>query len=74
MKIFVIPAALLALLLPLAAVETLTWDQSSLADFEKGTFRRISISSEGRMTLAPSVKEIYDPATAFLWAIARDSK
>ena len=27
-----------------------------------------------RLTLAPVVKEIFDPSVAFLWAVARDSK
>ena len=70
MKIFV--SFLLAL--PLVAVETQTWEHSSLTDFEKGTFTRVSISSEGRMTLAPTAKELFDANTSFLWTIARDSK
>ena len=45
-----------------------------MADFEKGTLTRLSLSSDGRLTLAPVVKEVYDPSVAFLWAVARDSK
>ncbi len=74
MKLSVAVASLLGILVPLAAVETQTWEHSSLADFEKGTFSRLSISSEGRMTLAPAVKEVFDANTTFLWAIARDSR
>lgn len=56
------------------AVETRTWQQSEMADFEKGSLTRLSLSSDGRLTLAPTLKEIYDPSVTFLWAVARDSK
>jgi hypothetical protein len=56
------------------AVETKTWQQAEMADFEKGTLTRLSLTSEGRITLAPAVKEVFDPSVTFLWAIARDSK
>ncbi len=45
-----------------------------MGDFEKGTLTRLSLESDGRLALAPVVKEIFDPSVAFLWAIARDSK
>jgi sugar lactone lactonase YvrE len=45
-----------------------------MADFEKGTLTRLSLGSDGRLALAPVVKEIFDPSVAFLWTIARDSK
>src|SRR5262249_37106550 len=64
----------LLLLLPLAAVETKTWNQESMADFEKGTLTRVSLSSEGHLTLAPAVRELADASVTFLWAVARDSK
>jgi hypothetical protein len=67
-------ATLLCGALSLYAVETKTWSQSDLSDFEKGTLTRLSLSSEGRVTLAPAVKEIFDPSVTFMWAIARDSK
>lgn len=56
------------------AVETKTWQQSDLADFEKGTLRRLSVRSDGRLTLAPQVTELFDSSTAYLWAVAADSK
>jgi sugar lactone lactonase YvrE len=58
----------------LRAVETKNWQQGEMADFEKGTLTRLSLASDGRLALAPVVKEIFDPNVAFLWAIARDSK
>jgi len=66
--------ALLCALGTLRAVDTKTWQQGEMADFEKGTLTRLSLASDGRLALAPVVKEIFDPSVAFLWAIARDSK
>src|SRR5713101_5778227 len=58
----------------LYAVDTKTWTQGEMADFEKGTLTRLSLASDGRLALAPVVREIFDPSVAFLWAVARDSK
>ena len=58
----------------LCAIDTKTWQQAEMADFEKGTLTRLSLASDGRLALAPVVKEILDPSVAFLWAVARDSK
>jgi hypothetical protein len=56
------------------AVETQTWQQSGTSDFEKGKLTHLSLSNEGKLTLAPTVKEVADGSVAFLWAVARDSK
>ena len=45
-----------------------------MADLEKGELMHLSLSSEGRLTLAPVVQEVFDPSVTFLWAEARDSK
>jgi hypothetical protein len=45
-----------------------------MADFDKGSLNGLSLSSEGKFTLAPAVKEVFDASAAFLWAVARDSK
>ena len=69
-----VAAPVLCAFLPLWAVETQVWEHSEAADFEKGTLHNLSLSSEGRLTPAPVVHDIYDPSVSFLWAIARDSK
>jgi hypothetical protein len=69
----ILPALFLGIL-PLAAVETQTWEHSSMADFEKATLTRLSLSSEGHITVAPALKEVFDASVAVLWAVARDSK
>ena len=58
----------------LRAVETKTWQESEMADFEKGSVTRLAVASDGKITLAPVLKEIFDPSVTFLWAVARDSK
>lgn len=55
------------------ATETRWWRENS-DDFERGALNRLSLSNEGRLTLAPVVKETFDASVAFLWALARDSK
>jgi hypothetical protein len=75
MKPYVRAAALLlCLLLPLLAVETRLWEQSEQADFDKGTLTKLALSSDGRLSTAPVVRELHDANVTFLWAIARDSK
>lgn len=56
------------------AVETKTWTQSEAAEFEKGTPKGVSIASDGRVSLAPRFKEVYDAALPYLWSLAADSK
>lgn len=72
-KIAVGCASLLALGTALA-VETRIWTQADMASFDKGTLSGLSLSSEGKLTLAPAAKEVFDASTAFLSAVARDSK
>src|ERR1022692_1453489 len=74
MNIFRTTSAFLCAVGALCAVDTKTWQQAEMADFEKGTLTRLSLASDGRLALAPVVKEIFDPSVAFLWAVARDSK
>src|SRR5690349_708714 len=58
----------------LSAVETKYWEQDSMEDFDQGTLRNLSLSSDGRLTVAPRLTQVYDSSMAFLWALARDSK
>jgi sugar lactone lactonase YvrE len=56
------------------AVETKYWQENGQADFEKGSLKSVSLRSDGRLSLAPEVAEVYDTSVPYLWAIARDSK
>jgi sugar lactone lactonase YvrE len=67
-------AVYLASALFLCAGTTRTWLQSDASDFEKGQIHGLSLRSDGRLTLAPKVAELFDASSAYLWALARDSK
>jgi hypothetical protein len=58
----------------LSAVETKFWEQDSMEEFDQGTLRNLSLSSDGHLTVAPRLRQVYDSSMAFLWAVARDSK
>jgi len=45
-----------------------------MQDFDQGTLQRLSLSSDGKLTIAPRLTEVYDASVAVLWAVARDSK
>ena len=72
-KIRIVYAALLVA--PCAfSVATKSWLHGSQSDFEKGTLKNLSLRSDGRLTLAPVFREVFDSSTAYLWALAGDSK
>jgi sugar lactone lactonase YvrE len=58
----------------LSAGQTRTWTQGEAADFEKGNLKNLSLRSDGRLTLAPVSRELFDTESSYLWALARDSK
>src|SRR3954453_13693015 len=66
--------AALLLAAGLYASATKTWTQGEFADFEKGVLKNLSVRSDGLLTLAPQSRELFDTATAYLWALAPDSK
>ena len=41
---------------------------------EEAIGNNLSVRSDGRLTLAPQSSEFFDSSTAYLWALARDSK
>src|SRR5437763_4747987 len=55
-------------------VQTRTWSQGDLQDFEKGIIKNLSLRSDGRVTLAPHLRELFDTSSPYLWALAQDSK
>ncbi len=56
------------------ATDTRVWDQSDQSDFTKGTPKNLSIRSDGRITLAPTFKELDSTNVPYLWTIVQDSK
>ena len=65
---------LTSVFLPAHASQTRVWTQSDYAGFEKGNLKNVSVRSDGLVTLAPQFEEIYDTSSAYLWALARDSR
>jgi sugar lactone lactonase YvrE len=67
---------LLALsILPIAvqAGQTRTWTATDYSDFEKADLKNLSLRSDGLITLAPRIHEVYDTSSTYLWSMARDS-
>src|ERR1051325_8410959 len=64
----------LILAISLFAGETRTWSQGDFADFEKGVIKNLSVRSDGLLMLAPHSREFFDTSSAYLWALAQDSK
>ncbi|MGA3096446.1 MAG: hypothetical protein ABSF25_08340 [Bryobacteraceae bacterium] len=58
----------------LYAGQTRTWSQDEFADFQKGAVKNLSLRSDGRLTLAPRTRELFDASAPYLWALAQDSK
>ena len=58
----------------LVAEHTRYWEQSSYADFEKGTAKGVALRSDGKLLLAPQFTPLADPNVAYLWALRTDSK
>ena len=74
MRLLACAASFALLCAPAFAVDTKVWVENEMSDLEKGELTHLSLSSEGRLTLAPVVQEVFDPSVTFLWAQARDSK
>src|SRR5689334_2553464 len=75
MKRFLGTAALLAgAVAVVCASQTKTWTQGDYGDFQKGVVKNLSLRSDGLLTLAPHTHELFDTGTAYLWALAQDSK
>jgi sugar lactone lactonase YvrE len=58
----------------LTAAQTRVWTQGEAADYDKAILTHLSLRSDGRLTLAPATREVYDSSAGYLWALARDSK
>lgn len=69
-------AALLALLPALAALaaQPQFWKIEGARDFLEGELEGLSVDSEGRMRLAPSLRMLHDTEAPTIWCLARDAK
>ena len=62
----------LTLLLPWVAMasSTAAWEMGSWSDFIRGRFQGISLSREGRLSLAPKVETVFSSDQPVIWAVA----
>src|SRR5580698_1552261 len=73
-KVAVCVASLATFAIWARAGQTRTWVETDYSDFEKGVIKNLSLRSDGRLTLGPRFAELFDSSSAYLWALARDSK
>lgn len=66
--------AMAVLPLRLSAVDTHIWEHSDESDFTRGTIKKLSVRSDGHLTLAPQLTELDSTTVPYLWALAQDSK
>lgn len=58
----------------LLATQTRTWRQGDSDDYDRAVLKNLSLRSDGMLTLAPRSAELFDTSSAYLWALAADSK
>src|SRR5262249_25503078 len=58
----------------IAAASTQIWEQKTADDFEKGEASGVSITSDGRLQLAPPLDLAFDTGEIYAWALVRDSR
>jgi sugar lactone lactonase YvrE len=58
----------------LFAVQTRVWTQGEASDYDKAILKNVSLRSDGRLSLAPTTRELFDSSAGYLWALATDSK
>lgn len=59
---------------PVSASTPMLWEQSSQRDFQSGQTINISISTDGRLSLARSFDVMYETSEPLIWCLAADSK
>src|SRR5580700_9354091 len=65
-------ASALMLLVATAAFPSATtaWEMTSYQDFIRGQFQGVSLSRDGRLTLAPKVDTLFSSGQAVVWSVA----
>ncbi|MBV8728928.1 MAG: hypothetical protein JO336_03875 [Acidobacteriia bacterium] len=66
-------AALLGLVLvpTLSASTTTTWEMNSYLDFIRGHFDSVSLSRDGRLSLAPKLDTVFSSEQPVVWSVAQ---
>lgn len=64
-------AAAVCLASVLLASSTTAWEMNSYSDFIRGRFHGISLSREGRLSLAPKVDTVFSSDQPVIWSVAQ---
>ena len=59
---------------PSVAEKTRSWEQRTFEDFEKGKAEKVSIRSDGKLSLAPRFQELLETPSSYLWDLVRDGQ
>ena len=71
-RVVLVAAALFALSLSLLAVTPQFWENFTQDDLLKGTLTRVSLSSDGKLFLAPAYDVVFDTTQPYIFSMVRD--
>src|SRR5580700_6795664 len=57
--------------LPIAASSPTFWEMTSYQDFIKGRLEALSLSRDGRLTLAPKLDTVFSSDQPVIWSVAQ---
>lgn len=57
-----------------SATDTRWWIHKEYGDYERARLNKLSLSSDGTLTLAPVLRQLLDSPSTYLWALAEDSR
>ncbi len=71
----ILAMALTAVLLsaPAFPAGTTFWQMDTFADFARGVFTGVSLSRDGKLSLAPRLEEVFSTGQALVWTVVDDS-
>src|SRR5947209_14773384 len=53
------------------ASTTTTWDMNTYQDFVRGKFSNVSLSRDGRLSLAPKLEAVFSSDQPEIWSVAK---
>ena len=69
---WVVLLVLLAVSVGAFAVTPQFWENFTQEDLLKGSFKQLSLSSDGKLYLAPAYEQVYDTGQAYIFSMVRD--
>ena len=73
-RLFSFPALVLLAAMCVRATETRWWIHREYADYERARLDKVSLSSDGVLTLAPALRRLLDSPSTYLWALVEDGQ